>query len=437
MAAQDNPVSHIFRSLKVVDPHSPFHNKTVDLLINAGKIERVADGSARSLMADNAIENDFPGYSVSPGIFDMQVSSGEPGYEEKESVISLNDAALAGGITEVLLMPGLSPVTENRGQVEYLEKLYNGTSITAHIAGALSSGMEGKELSGFIDMRSGGAIAFTDDKSPVNNPVLLHLALQYSKASGGLVMVHCEDSKMSLGGKVNEGEISVKLGIKGAPSISEELGVMRNIALAEYHDAKIHLSGISTKSSVHLIRKAKAKGLKISCSVYAHQLYFNETELEGFDSFFKVWPPLRTDADQEALIEGIADGTIDVICSDHRPENQEQKQVEFEYAAFGMSGLETLFGATLKACKGKVETEKLIEKLCYAPRNLFGLNTPTIREGNSASFFIYNAEEEFTFTDDMIRSKSANNPFPGRKLQGRVAGTFTAEKWFELATAKV
>ncbi len=433
MAAQDNAVSQIFRNLKVVDPHSPFHQKTIDLLIKDGKIEKAGNG----ITDENAVENDFSGYSVSPGIFDMQVSSGEPGYEEKESVSSLNDAALSGGITDVLLMPGLSPVTENRGQVEYLRKLYDGTTVAAHIAGALSMGMEGKELAGMIDMRSGGAVAFTDDKSPVSNPVLLHLALQYSKTSGGLVMVHCEDAKMSLAGKVNEGEMSVMLGMKGAPSISEELGVMRNIALAEYHDARIHLSGISTKGSVNLIREAKAKGLKISCSVYAHQLYFNETELAGFDSFFKVWPPLRKKSDQEALIEGIADRTIDVICSDHRPENQEHKQVEFEYAAFGMSGLETLFSATLKACDGKVATEKLIETLCYAPRNLLGLETPTILEGNAASFFIYNPEEEYTFTDEMIRSKSANNPFPGRQLQGRIAGTFTAAKWFEAATAKV
>ena len=431
MAAQDFPDSpRIFRSLKVVDPHSPFHNKIVDLAVREGKIEKAGTG----ISIENVIENNFAGWSVSPGIFDMQVSSGEPGYEEKESVSSLNNAALSGGITDILLMPGLNPVTENRGQVEYLQKLYNATSVTAHIAGALSMGMEGKELAGMIDMRSGGAIAFTDDKSPLSNPVLLHLALQYSKASGGLIMVHCEDSKMSLGGKVNEGEMSVQLGMKGAPAISEALGVMRNIALAEYHDAEIHLNGISTEGSVNLIREAKAKGIKVTCSVYAHHLFFNETELEGFDSFFKVWPPLRKDTDQEALIEGIADGTIDVICSDHRPENQEHKQVEFEYAAFGMSGLETLFGATLKACKGKVPLDILIEKLCYAPRKLFGLETPTIREAGPASFFIYNADEQFTFSSGMILSKSGNNPFPGRQLQGRIAGTFTASGWFEALT---
>lgn len=417
----------LFRSACIIDPESPFNGQTRDILVKKGHIAAIGTG----LPAEDIPVIDCRGLSLSPGLFDMQVSCGEPGYEEKETFQTLSDAALSGGITDVLVMPSLQPVTDQRSQVEYIRRIKAKIPLSVHVAGALSAGLKGQELAGLYDMFLGGAIAFTDDKSPVNNSMLLHLALQYSGVSGGLLMLHSEDPWMSLGGKINEGEMSVTLGMKGAPALSEELGVMRNIALAQYNNTGIHLSGISTKGAVALVRKAKSENIPVSCSVYAHQLYFDETALGGFSSLYKVWPPLRTHEDRLALAEGLKDGTIDVICSDHRPENKENKEVEFDQAAHGITGLETLYGAAAYALGDTVSPELLVAKMSHAPRQLLGLEPVRILENTPARFFLYNPQEEYTFSRELIRSKSSNTPFPGKPLKGKIKGTFVSGHWFE------
>jgi dihydroorotase len=411
----------LLQNLRIIDPESPFHQKVSDVMISEGLI--IAIGNNLKPGTESKII-DFKGSNVSPGIFDLQVRSGEPGFEEKETLSGLSQAALAGGVTDVLLMPSLNPVTDHRGQVEYLRKISAEFPVGIYIAGALSSGMKGQDLAELYDMRQGGAVAFTDDKSPVENTVLLHLALQYAKVSGGLIMVHGEDPGMRLGGMVHEGESATRIGMKGTPGISEELGVMRCLTLARYHDAPIHFSGISTRGSVALIRDAKKSGSRVSCSVYAHHLYFTDNELQGFDSNFKVWPPLRTEDDRQALLEGLSDHTIDIICSDHRPENRENKEVEFDFAAYGMRGVETLFAAAYKVLTGDL-TDLLIQKMVYAPRKILGIPVPVIAEGNEARFFVYR-DEPYRFNREMIPGVSLNNPFLGRELRGIIQGTYTA-----------
>lgn len=409
----------LIKNVLVIDPQSRYNKQRIDLAIVSGKI-----------LINQAVEDaqilDGSKLAVSPGLFDFQVNCGEPGHEEKETIQTLANAALNGGVTGLQLMPNLFPVTDNRGAVEYIKSLASKTPVSIIPAGALSVNLEGKDMSELAEMFAGGAKGFTDDKKPIKNPVLLHLALQYAKISGGLILTHAEESAMSLGGKMNEGLMSVQLGMKGAPSVSEEIGVMRNLALAEYHQVPIHILGVSSKRTIELIREAKNKGIQVTCSVYAHHLYFNDAALEGFDSNLKVWPPLRSPEDQEALIEAVRSGVVDVISSDHRPETIENKAVEFGFAANGISGIETLFSASRKALNKEEDLEILITRAAIQPRKLLGLQVPVVENGSVADLFFYNPEEEFTFTKDQMQSKSKNNPFSGKMLKGKIYGVSTS-----------
>lgn len=408
----------LIKNILVIDPRSSLNRQRVDLGIVEGKISINVPFKAET-------EIDGTNLAVSPGLFDFQVSGGEPGHEEKETISTLASAALNGGVTGLQLMPNLVPATDNRGTVEYLKSLAARTSVTMIPAGALSVNLEGKDMAELADMYAGGARAFTDDKKSIKNPVLLHLALQYGKISGGLILTHAEESAMRLGGKINEGLMSVQLGMIGSPSISEEIGLMRNLTLAEYHKAEIHILGVSSKRSVALIREAKAKGVKVTCSVYAHQLFFSDEALSGFDTNLKVWPPLRSEKDRLELISGVLDGTIDVISSDHRPETIENKAVEFGFATDGISGIETLFSAARTILCNNNDLETLIHRMAIAPRELLGIQVPVIENHQTAELFFYNPDEEFTFTKEQLRSKSKNSPLVGKTLKGKIYGTST------------
>jgi dihydroorotase len=414
-----------FTNIAIIDPGGKHHKAVGTLVVEDGMILRF-DNSAPP---DAAICIDAKGLHASPGIFDFQVQGGEPGFEDKEDFKSLNNAALAGGVTDLLLMPNLHPASDSNSAIHYIREKTKSLTVNFLPAGALSKKLQGKELSEMAELSETGVKVFTDDKSPVSNSVLLHLALQYSQISGGLILLHPEDSSLTLGGQVNESLTSTQLGLKGSPALAEELGVLRAIALAEYHGVPIMLAGISSACSVERIRAAKAKGIKISCSVYAHHLYFIDADLHGFDANLKVWPPLRSEADRKALLAGIFDGTIDVVCSDHRPETVERKNVEFGYAAFGMENIEATFGAACSALDSEAEIEKLIEAMCIAPRNLVGMDVPHLESGKEARFFVYNPHERYTFTESMIRSKARNSPFIGKELKGKIYGVCTAAGW--------
>ena len=418
----------LIKSAKVVDPYSPHNGKTVDILIKGGKISEIG----KSLQAGGKIrEFSAKNLHVSPGWFDMNVHFRDPGFEYKEDIISGAVAAAFGGFTGVACMPDTDPPLHTKSEIEYVENKAKGLAVDVYPIGAISRNLEGKDMAEMYDMKTEGAVAFSDGKHSIENSQLKSLAILYAKGFDGLMMSYCEEGKIAHDGKMNESETSTVLGLKGIPALAEELHVARNIFLAEYHDAKIHFSTISTAKSADLIRQAKKKGLKITAEVAVHNLVLDDTLLEGFDSNFKVKPPLRNKKDITALIKGLKDGTIDVICSDHSPEDEESKKVEFDRAAFGIIGLETAYAAVNTSIGDKLSQEELIAKLAINPRKILQLEVPTVKEGTEANLTFFDPKKEWTFTENDIRSKSRNTPFVGTKFTGRALAISNKGFWVE------
>ena len=295
--------------------------------------------------------------------------------------------------------------------------------------GCISREREGKDLAELYDMKQAGAAAFTDGDLPVSDSGLMSRALLYAKGFGGLIFSYPEDISIAGKGKMNEGAVSTYLGMKGIPNLAEELLIARDLYLAEYNEAPIHFSTISTAGSVDLIRKAKKKGMQVSCDVAAHHLVLTEKELEGFDSNYKVKPPLRTENDVQALREGLNEGTIDAIVSQHTPYEVEFKNVEFEIAAFGIIGLQTVLPLLVKA---GLKPELIVEKAAVNPRKVLGLQVPGIKKGEAANLVLFDMEHEWTFNKETNRSKSANSPFLGKKLKGGVVFVCNNQQYLHL-----
>jgi len=413
----------LIKSAKITDSNSKFNGDTVDILIEKGIISKIG----KSLKNPNKIkEYNFKGLHASPGWFDMRANFCDPGHEYKEDLNSGLKAAAKGGFTGVMVMPDTSPSNSSKSGIEYIINKTKGNIVDAFPAGSLSHNCEGNEIAEMYDMFSAGAVAFTDNKKSVKSSSLLNRALLYSQSFKGLIIDFPNDKELSAGGKINEGVVSTELGLKGIPTLAEELMVNRDIYLAEYCNSKIHLSNISTKKSVELIKAAKKKGLQITADVNSYHLLLDETELLHFDSNCKVTPPLRTKEDIKALIKGVNDGTIDVICSDHTPEDIETKQCEFDNAAFGMINLQTSY-ATANST-GKITTETLVEKMASIPRSILGLKNPTINEGSKANITLFNPNEKWILTKEDIVSKAKNTPFIGKELTGKVYGIVNNNK---------
>jgi dihydroorotase len=415
----------LIKSAKIIDSSSKFNGKTVDILIEKGIIKQIDKSIATP---KNYKEISFKGLHVSNGWFDMRANFCDPGNEHKEDLNSGLEAAAKGGFTGVLVMPDTNPSADNKGGIEYIINKTKGNIVNAYPAGALSHHCEGKEISEMYDMHNAGAIAFTDNKKSIESAGLLNRALLYSQSFGGLIMNYPNNKELSQNGQINEGIISTQLGLKGIPALAEELMVSRDIYLAEYCNAKIHLTNISTKQSVKLIKEAKKKGLNITADVNSHNLLLNEEELLSFESNFKVMPPLRTKEDIKALINGLKDGSIDVICSDHTPEDIEEKQCEFDHAAFGIVNLQTSFAAANTALANKLDLSDYIEKVTTAPRAILGLKNSTIQEGEQANLTLFNPNEKWTLAKSDIISKSKNTPLIGKELTGIVIGIVNNKK---------
>lgn len=405
----------LLKNLCIVDPNSPHNGKTRDILIESGKIRSIEAKSSNT----TAKEIDFKGKLISPGWFDINVHFCDPGFEVKEDIQSGCKAAAAGGFTSVALLPDTLPPLHSKGEIEYVINKSKGNLVNVYPLGTISKDREGKDISEMYDMYLSGARAFTDGSNPVQDAGLLNRALLYAKNFNGLIITYCEDASIAGNGKMNEGTISTELGIKGIPAMAEEMMIARNIQLAEYTDAPIHISHASTEKSVELIRAAKKKGLKITADVAAYSLVLDDSYLLEFDSNYKVKPPLRTKQDIKALIQGLKDGTIDAICSAHRPQDIEHKDVEFEIAAYGMIGLQTSFSLITEALSKSLSKEQIIEKISINPRKILNLEIATIKEDQAADFTIYDPETQWILDADNILSKSKNTPFIGRKLTGR------------------
>lgn len=409
----------LIKQALIIDPSSPHNGKTMDLLIEKGIITSIRS----RINPDKDVKTiEAPQLCVSTGWLDMQAQFCDPGFEHKEDLQSGIRAAAAGGFTGVAIVPGTNPPIHSKAQVEYVKNNTSGAIVDVYPIGAITQNREGKELAEMYDMLSSGAVAFSDDKNSIANAGVLMRALLYSKNfENGLVITHCDDKSISQDGKMNEGETSTKLGLKGIPALAEELMVARNLFLAEYTDAPIHISNVSTQRAVELVKQAKAKGLKVTASVNAYNVALNDSLLNGFDSNYKLNPPLRTKADIEAIRKGLSEGTIDVITSDHRPQDIESKDVEFDHAAYGMLGLQTAFGL-INTNKGKVKLETLIEALTTNPRAILNLQQPSIKEGEAANITLFDPEADYTLEKKHIVSKSRNTPFIGTTFKGKVIG---------------
>nr|WP_315187314.1 dihydroorotase [uncultured Flavobacterium sp.] len=404
----------IIREAKIIDPKSPFHNKTSDILIVDGFIKKIGTALSNS---ENADEVKLPNLHVSQGWFDSSVSLGEPGFEDRETISNGLEVAAKSGFTAIALQPNANPIIDNQSQVNFVKSKANGFATQLYPIGALTKESEGKDMAELFDMKKAGAVAFGDYNKSLDNANLLKIALQYVQDFDGLVIAFAQDDKIKGNGVVNEGIVSTRLGLKGIPNLAEELQIARNLFLLEYTGGKLHIPTISTAKSVALIKDAKTKGLNVSCSVSVHHLTLNDSILEEFDTRYKVSPPIRTETDRLALIEGVLDGTINMITSDHNPMDIEHKKMEFDNAKNGTIGLESAFGAL----NNVLPLEAIIDKLT-AGKAIFGIENQTIEEGAKASITLFNPDEKSVFTEQYILSKSKNSAFLGMKMKGKAYG---------------
>ncbi len=402
----------LIQGCTILDKLSPFNGKIADVLITDGVIQKIATN-----LNDNAEIINGSGKYLSAGFFDLNANLGELGLENKEDFETGSKAAMAGGFTGLALMPNTLPPVDAKAQVQYLINRAKNNLVDMYPIGTLSQKREGQHLAEMYDMYQAGAIAFSDGDAPVQDAGLMERALLYAKGFGALVMALAEDKQLAAGAKINEGITSTLLGMKGIPNLAEELMVNRNIYLAQHTQSKIHFSTISTAHSVQLIQKAKENGLPITCDVAAHHLVLTDNVLLDFDSNYKIKPPLRTQNDVDALIEGLKNNTIDAIVSQHTPQEIELKQVEFETAAYGMLGLQTALPLAIKA--GLTATQ-IVEKMAINPRNILGLPLPSIGESQKANIVLFDIDTEWEYNAENNFSKSSNSPFLGTILKGKV-----------------
>jgi len=409
----------VLRNSKIVFPGHPLHLKKVDILIKKGEIVEIGKSINVTDKVKEITSNDL---QVSPGWLDFRANFCEPGYEEKETIESGRNAAAAGGFTGVCLAPSTNPVVDSRAGVQFFTNKNGQHPVDLYPIGALSQGMKGDDLSEMYDMKLAGAVAFSNYKNPVENAKFMQLALEYAHGIDATVITFAQDDKIAGSAQVNEGENSTKLGLKGIPHLAEELRINRDIYLTEYTQGKLHIGSLSGTRSADLIAKAKKSGQHITCDVSATQLALNDSCLEEFDSNYKVQPPIRLEKDRKGLINHVLNGNIDVICSDHAPQNIENKACEFQSASYGMIGIQTLYPLLNTKLKGKISSEVLVEKLAINPRTILGIDLPELEVGKAANLTLFDPTTEWEYTAKNNLSKSKNSPFLGEKFTGKVVG---------------
>ncbi|WP_299253606.1 dihydroorotase family protein [uncultured Lacinutrix sp.] len=410
----------LIKSATIIDSKSDFHNTTQDILIEKGKISKIAETIENT---NNYKEINLDNLHVSQGWFDSSVCFGEPGFEDRETIENGLKTAAKSGFTTVAMQANTHPIIDTNASIAFINMKAQNNAVTLLPIGALTKNSESVDLAELYDMSTAGAVAFSDYKKPITNPNLLKIALQYASNFGGLVCSFPQENRISGNGVMNENITSTSLGLKGNPSLAEALQVARDLYLLEYTGGKLHIPTISTAESVDLIRNAKKKKLDVTCSVAVHNLCLTDSELEDFDTHYKVSPPLRTQSDIDALIEGVKDGTIDMVTSDHNPVTIENKKIEFDYADYGTIGLESAFGAlqTLFSTKKSV-------KLLTKGKSRFNVESSIIAEGNTADLTLFNPDTKYTFTTSNIYSTSKNSLFLNKDLKGEVYGIIANNK---------
>ncbi|WP_435139746.1 dihydroorotase [Formosa sp. A9] len=404
----------LIKSATIIDSKSEFHNQTLDLLIEEGRIAQIGTSLANpNNYKEIALEN----LHISQGWFDSSVSFGEPGFEERETIENGLTTAALSGFTTVAMNANSYPIIDTSSDIAFVASKARAHAVNLLPIGALTRNSEGIDLAELYDMKSAGAVVFYDYKKSIANANLMKIALQYASNFNGLICSFPNDNKIAGKGVMNEHVTSTTLGLKGIPALAEELQVARDLFILEYTGGKLHIPTISTAKSVDLIREAKAKKLDVTCSVAIHNLILDDSVLTDFNTHYKVLPPLRTPNDISALIEGVKDGTIDMVTTDHNPLNIEEKKVEFDYAAYGTIGLESAFGALQQIFTLK----KTIEVLTKGKQR-FGAEHSTLNIGNAANITLFNPDTKYTFSASDIISKSKNAIFEGTSLKGKVYG---------------
>ncbi|MBI3994821.1 MAG: dihydroorotase [Nitrospirae bacterium] len=417
----------LIRNGRLIDP-AHRRDEVTDLLIENGKVSRIG----KSLKSDRPKSEtqilDGTDKWVVPGFVDLHVHLREPGFEYKETIKSGTEAAAAGGFTSVCCMPNTNPVNDNQAVTRMIrEKARQEGRVRVYPIGAITKGSRGEELSEIGDLVEAGCVAITDDGKPVMNSEVMRRAMEYALAFDLPVIDHCEDEHLMEGGVMNEGVVSMELGLRGIPAAAEEVMVARNLILAELTGSRLHLAHISTAGSVRLVREAKGRGVRVTAETCPHYFSLTEEAVRGYDTHAKMNPPLRSSQDRDAIKQGLKDGTIEVIATDHAPHAEDEKNREFDRAPFGIVGLETALPLTLMLVEeGVLPVEEAVAKLTVHPARVMRLNAGHLGVGAEADLCLIDPEATWTVDPRRLRSKSKNTPFAGWKMKGRVAMTLVA-----------
>ncbi len=410
----------LLRKVSIADAQSPYNGQVKDILIENGTITTIADG-----LEDNKGEVTVVAEKdaiVSPGWVDGFSHFNDPGFEFKETLETGAAAAAAGGYTDVFVLPNTSPIVQSKTQVEYIVGRSKPLPVNIHPLGAITKNTEGHELAEMYDMQASGAIAFSDGLNPLQTSGLLLKALQYVKAFDGVIVQMPIDTSIGKFGLMNEGIVSTRMGLPGIPMMGEELIVARDIKLARYAGSKLHFTGVSSPKSLEYIKRAKDAGLSVTCSVTPYHLFFCDEDVQGYNTNLKVNPPLRTREAMMLLREAVLDGTIDCIASHHLPHDWDNKVCEFEYAKYGMIGLQTAYAAVNHSLP-QLGTEQIVQLFGGNACKIFGLQPTTIAEGCTASLTIFNRNGNTRLAKENNKSRSINSPFLDMELTGKVMGT--------------
>ncbi len=417
----------LIKSAEILAKGSSYHKQVKNVLLQNGRILEIGD---KNFAADKTIQAE--GMILSTGWFDVGAFVGDPGLEHKEDLNSLAKAAAAGGFTEVAVLPNTHPSVQSKNEVSYITQNNGSRLVQIHALASITKNNKGEELTEMIDLNEAGAIGFTDGLKPVWHTDIFLKSLQYLQKFDGILIDQPEDKHLNLFGQMHEGISSTLLGLKGMPRIAEEVAVGKNLELLAYAGGRLHIAKISTAKTVELIKAAKKKGLNVTCSVNSYQALLDDSLLHDFDTNYKVNPPLREKIDQDALVRGLKDGTIDIICSGHLPQDDESKKLEFDLADFGIINLQT-FASQLAMLGKSIEMEELIEKVTTAPRKLFKMESPAIEVDAKANLTLFDPNKEWTFNTADNFSKATNSPWLGKKLKGKVIATFNNSKsWIDV-----
>ncbi len=412
----------LIKKAKVLDPTSSYHLQELDVLVIKGILAEIGP----ELSLPDVPQLDAEGAYISPGWLDMQAHFCDPGLEHREDLVTGRAAAEAGGYTEVMLVPNTVPVIQNKNSIKYLTEANEHHLVQIHPQAAITIDTAGEELTEMYDLHYAGARAFSDGLQTLSHPDILLKALQYLQPLDALLITRPEDKYLALYGQMHEGEVSTMLGMKGIPALAEELSVLRDLQILRYAGGRLHFCGISTAEGLNHIRAAKKEGLKVSCDVAIHSLLWTDKDVKDYDTNFKLQPPLRDARHQEALIDGLKDGTIDVIVSGHRPQDTEGKFMEFDLARFGTISLQTMWPA-LRLLSAKIHIDVLIEKVSRAPRRILKLPAVTLEKNQPANLTVFHPDLNWNYDGESNASKSKNSPWLGSTLEGKVIATIRGE----------